>query len=237
MPFSGLTISLASALLMQATLGACPVENAPRVRAHFTVDPVYYTEEHSSATLRHSLERDPESTLTTDKRNVVFGVTTNVTNSQFNVSFKTLTDSKGNQCLYVDKATFHITYKPAVFVSKDILDLPCTLKVTRDHENQHVQIDIEAIRDYLPRIERDMLLHLRQMGYQGYGPYPQKEIEKHQKRLMEELVAASKPMTQRLLQARRKRQGEIDTEENYAREASKCPQDMPAIYERFYRKR
>lgn len=237
MLFSGLNISLASALMMQATLGACPVENAPRVIAHFNVDPVYYTEEHSSNTLRRSLERDPESTLTTDKRSVVFGVTTSVTNSHFNVSFKTLTDSSGNQCLYVDKATFRVTYKPAIFVSKDILDLPCTLKVTQDHENQHVKIDIAAIRDYLPHIERDMLLHLRDMGYQGYGPYPQKEVDIHQKRLLENLVAASKPMAERLRIARRKRQGEIDTEENYKREAAKCPGDIAQIYERFYRKR
>lgn len=236
MPVLGLDLSLASALLMHAAIGACPVENAPRVVAHFASEPIYYTEEHSSATLRRSMERDPESTLTTDKRSTVFGVTTSVTTSNFNVSFKTLTDESGNQCLYVDKATFWITYKPAIFISKDILDLPCSMKVTRDHEAQHVRIDIESIRDYLPRIERDMLLHLRTMGYQGFGPYPQAEMPKHQQRLMDNLVAASKPMAERLRDARRKRQGEIDTPENYKRESAKCPQDMPAIYERFYRK-
>ncbi len=236
MAFPGFDLSLASALLMHTALGACPVESAPRVVTHFAVEPLYYSEAHSSDALRASMSQDKESTLNTDKRSAVFGVTTSITSSNFKVSFNTLTDETGNQCLYVDTATFWITYRPAVFISKDILNMPCTLNVTKAHENEHVKIDTQAIRDYLPHIERDMLLHLRSLGYQGFGPYPKDQMPTHQKQLLENLVAASKPMTERLREARRKRQGEIDTPENYQREAAKCPQDLPAIYERFYRK-
>ena len=235
MAFFGFDIAaLAGALFMQAALEVCPVEPAPKVEAHFAADPVYYNEGHGSVTLRRSMEKDKESTLNTDKRKTVFGVTTSITESNFRVSFKTMTDSRGNQCLYVDKAVFWITYKPAVFVSKDIIDLPCSLAVTRAHEAEHVRIDIEAIQEYLPQIQIEMMQYLRALGYQGFGPYKQGEMEKHQQRLLQEIVAASKPMAERLREARRKRQGIIDTPENYRREAEKCPQDRDAIKNRFY---
>jgi len=156
-----------------------------------------------------------------------------VTDSNFRVSFKTITDSSGNQCLYVDKAIFWITYRPAVFISKDILDMPCSLQVTRAHEAEHVKIDMAAIQEYLPRIQMDMMLYLRSLGYQGFGPYQQSEAAQHQRRLMKDIVAASMPMAERLREARRLRQGEIDTPENYRREAEKCPQERPALQQRF----
>jgi len=220
-------------LLTQVALGACPVADAPKVDVHFATEPLYYSEEHSAHTLKKSMAKDKESTLATDKRSVVMGVTTSVTTSNFNVSFKTLTDEQGNQCIYVDKAVFWITYKPAVFVSKEILDLPCSLGVTRAHEAEHVKIDAAAIQEYLPRIQLDMMIYLRSLGYQGFGPYPQGESAQHQQRLLKEIVAASVPMAERLREARRKRQGTIDTPENYKREAEKCPQDRPALNQRF----
>lgn len=228
--------ALASTLFVQTTIGACPVMDAPKVEVHFATEPVYYNEEHSAHALKRSMAADKESTLATDKRSVVMGVTTSITGSNFNVSFRTLTDESGNQCIYVDKATFWISYKPAVFISKEILDLPCSLKVTREHEAEHVKIDIAAIQEYLPRIQLDMMMYLRGFGYQGFGPYPQGELEKHQQRFMQEIVNASKPMVEKLKQARRMRQGVIDTPENYKREAAKCPQDKPALQQRFVQK-
>lgn len=236
MALFGLDIAaLASALMLNVAIEACPVGDAPKVEVHFATEPLYYSEDHTAAALKKSMARDKESTLATDRRAVVFGVTTSVTGSNFRVSFNTLTDSAGNQCLFVDKATFWITYRPAVFISKDILDLPCSLKVTREHEAEHVKIDIAAIQEYLPRIQIDMMMYLRSRGYQGFGPYKQSEAPEHQKRLMQEIVAASEPMAERLREARRKRQGEIDTPENYKREAEKCPDDKPALQKRFAR--
>lgn len=225
--------ALAGALMLNVAMGACPVENAPKVDVHFATEPVFYSEDHTAATLRKSMAKDKESTLATDRRAVVFGVTTSVTDSNFRVSFKTITDSGGNQCVYVDKAIFWITYRPAVFVSKDILDMPCSLKVTRQHEAEHVKIDMAAIQEYLPRIQMDMMLYLRALGYQGFGPYKQSEAAQHQRRLMKDIVAASMPMAERLREARRLRQGEIDTPENYKREAEKCPEERPALQQRF----
>lgn len=233
MIFLDLGASFAVGLFKEITLGACPVESAPKVEAHFASEPVFYSEDHSAATLRKSMAKDKESTLATDRRAVVLGVTTSVTDSNFRVSFKTLTDASGNQCLYVDKAIFWVTYRPAVFISNEILDMPCSLQVTRAHEAEHVRIDMQAIQEYLPRIQVDMMMYLRGLGYQGFGPYKQSETAQHQQRIMKEIVAASVPMTERLREARRLRQGEIDTPENYKREAEKCPQERPALQERF----
>ncbi|MFH1157666.1 MAG: hypothetical protein V1721_02085 [Pseudomonadota bacterium] len=226
-----------SKALTLVTLTVCPVKDAPRVEVLFGADKSFYTEQHSSATLKESLQQDKESTLTTEKGSTVFGVATSLTTGLFHVSFNTLTDQSGNQCLYIDKATLAITYSPAVFVSSDILDLACTYQTTQEHEWQHISIDLAAMQEYIPHIKMDMLLYLRDLGYQGFGPYRQYETPKHVKELTHQLDKASEPMVENLREVRRERQRSIDTLENYKRESEKCPQDASQIHNRFYGKR
>lgn len=234
MAFAALNPLLFSKAFTLAALTVCPVMDAPRVEALFAADKPFYSEHQSSAALKTHMSKDRESTLATDNRSTVFGVTTSVTSDRFRVSFKTLTDENGDECLYVEKATFWITYSPAIFVSSDILDLPCSLQVAQAHERQHVAIDIAAIREYLPHIKMDMLSYLRSLGYQGFGPFSKKESEKRQQELTDKIVAASAPMIEKLKEARRKRQGVIDTPENYRRESAKCPEDAAAIMKKFH---
>ena len=220
-----------------AALTVCPVESAPRVEVVFSAEKPFYSQKHDSASLKLSMSKDKESTLATDKRAVVFGATTSVTGGITRVSFKTKTDRSGNQCIYVDKAVFWLDYRPAIFISSDILDMECSYKTTLAHEKQHVAIDIKAIQDYIPYIKVDMLLYLKSIGYQGFGPYNKSELPKHKERLLKSIVKAGQPMIEKLREARRRRQGLIDTEENYRREAAKCPQDRELIAERFHGKR
>jgi len=82
MALFGLDIAaLASALMMNVVIEACPVGNAPKVEVHFATEPLYYSEDHAAAALKKSMAKDKESTLATDRRTVVFGVTTSVTSA------------------------------------------------------------------------------------------------------------------------------------------------------------
>jgi hypothetical protein len=230
----GLGLSLLPKLYTLAALTVCPVRAAPHVEVLFSTDEPFYSENHNSVTLKNLMKNDKESTLTTEKSSTVFGVTTSRTEGAFHVNYETLTDQAGNQCIYIGRAYFTLRYSPAVFVSSDVRDMACTYDVTRAHEAQHVAIDLQAIEEYIPQIKMEMLVYLRSVGYQGWGPYRQSETANNAKQLTLKLKNASEPMIEKLREARRQRQRSIDTLENYRREAEKCPQDRPAIHEKFY---
>ena len=228
------TALLAAKAFTLAALTVCPVNDPPRVDVHFTAEKPYWNTSYGSTALRKSMQGDKESTVQTDKREKLLGVTTSKLDSKFHVSFRTLTDRSGNQCLYVDRATFIISYYPAIFIAKEVKGLPCKEKVVHDHENQHVAIDLKTIQEYLPRIKMDMLLYLQTLGYQGFGPYNQSEAPANGERLMKQIIAASLPMVEKLRESRRQRQGIIDTSDNYMRESEKCPEEQNMLRHRLH---
>ena len=228
------TALLAVKAFTLTALTFCPVKPPPQVDVFFTAEKPYWNTSYGSTALRNSMQADKESTVQTDKREKLLGVTTSKIDSKFEVNFHALTDRSGNQCLYVNRATFIISYYPAIFIAKEVKGLTCKEKVVHDHENQHVAIDLKTIQEYLPRIKMDMLLYLQTLGYQGFGPYNQSESLANRERLLKQIMAASLPMVEKLRESRRQRQGIIDTSDNYMRESEKCPEEQNMLRHRLY---
>jgi hypothetical protein len=219
---------------MLAALTVCPAATAPpKIEVIFGAEMTKYTEQYYSHQLNPLLAQDKDSTLTTDSRSTVFGVTSSRISEQTQIQFSTLTDGAGRQCLYIDKAVFRIAYAPTVYVSADILNMACSYAVTRAHEQTHVAIDYKALQDYLPFIRRDMANYLNAYAARGFGPYPVSSLNKYKDAIMTQVGVAASPMIERMRETRRKNQGAIDTPENYRHEAEKCPQDKQAIWRKF----
>jgi hypothetical protein len=217
----------------------CPnADKVPQAEVKFIAATTGYSEALPSARLKTLMANNPDSTLATDTRSVVFGVTSSQTTSGVRIAFAMKRNPSTNEeCLYIDKAVFEITYTPTVYVSSEITDMKCSYETTRAHEQTHVTIDYKVMQDYLPSIRRDMQVYLNTFGYKGFGPYAAKHSEQWRDRLAEQVNAATKPMLQRLIDERRKNQGVIDTQENYRRESDKCPMDRPAIFQKFGKSR
>lgn len=209
-------------------MASCPPIEAPQVEVLFGAEKPVYIENATTKALTEELRGNKDSTFALDSRWMVGGATTSiVSGSKYHIRYTTLTDETGAQCVYINEVIFSVIYQPAIFIAAEHLDKPCYYGVVKAHEEQHVAIDIKTIGEYLPKVKMDMLLYLRSLGYWGYGPYTPADAKKQQGLLSKQIVAASNPMLEKLMEARRARQGEIDTEENYRRESAKCPDDFP----------
>ncbi|MBL1147026.1 MAG: hypothetical protein D8M28_04930 [Proteobacteria bacterium] len=221
--------STAATGLVAAGLTVCPVHPIPQVEVHFAAQQPFYSEDISARRLTENALQDPDSTMTRHQGWTVHGTTARQISHKFFLNFTTRSDKAGNMCLYFSHATFAITYYPAVFIAREALDKKCYADVVRAHEMQHVAIDIAGIQEYLPHIKSDMLLYLRSLGYQGFGPMKLQAAQAKQKELQKQVMQATIPMIEKLRVAVRERQSAIDTPENYLREQAKCPGDFPEI--------
>ena len=105
--------------------------------------------------------------------------------------------------------------------------MPCQFKMVKLHEERHVATDLEAIREYIPKVKMDILWYLRSLGPQG--PYQGADVEKQMHAINDQIAKAARPMLEKLYQVRRDRQGMIDSEENYKLESGLCPRDEKAL--------
>jgi len=227
------TALLAAKAFTMAAMTVCPVRDAPQVEIYFAAEKPYVNETFASSALRKSMMGDKDSTVHTDKRDVLLGVTTSKIDEDVSLSFRSVEDrSSGQICLYINRLQMRIIYYPAIFIAKEVKGLPCKQKVVRDHEDQHVVIDVKTLQEYLPKIKMEMLLYLRSVGYQGIGPFSKHEAPAKAKELIQQVVAASQPMIDKMRESRRQRQGIIDTPDNYARETEKCPEEQNLLRHR-----
>lgn len=215
-----------------AQLTVCPPgDTAPHVDVFFVPQkPLYITEAPVKAltqALAQNKDATHQDTAKTGKWRV-FGITEGrMEGTNYQASYNGLTDQQGNKCIYVDKITFVVRYKPTIFIGAELKKHECHFKVTKLHEERHVATDLRVIRQYLPKIKMEILRFLWRYGPQG--PYPAQESGKQASRILEEVVTAVQPMVDKLFEERRKHQGDIDTIENYKYESGLCPGEWPKV--------
>lgn len=230
MSFFALLPVLAKSYVL-ATLTVCPPGNAaPRVDVYFVPEkPVYITEAPVKA-LTMEMARNKDVSHVTERTGKwrVFGITEGrMEGSNYNVSFDGLSDQQGNKCIYVNKVNFVVRYKPTIFIASELKKYECVFKMTKLHEERHVATDLKIIRKYMPKIKMEILRFLWRYGPQG--PYPAHDTNNQTSRIVKEVVTSVQPMVDKLFEARRLHQGDIDTIENYKYESGLCPDERPAV--------
>lgn len=214
-----------------AQLTVCPLaDEIPKVQVYFAPKKPAYIMEAPSKDLTRAMHNNPDATHVSDKNSKwrTIGLTeAGVGGGNYDATFRTLNDNMGNSCVYVDEVRLNLLYAPNIYIANEIVNLPCQLRLTRLHEQRHVAADLKLIKQYIPKIKMEILWYLRGLGPQG--PYQQHELQPQSQRILKEVVAAVKPMVERLAQVRRERQGDIDTTENYKYENSLCPGERPVL--------
>ena len=221
-----------SKMYMLAQMTVCPVpEYIPEVDVQFRTNKIEYVTSVPVKALTTSMKGNKDATHVTDNSNWrVFGLTVGlVGGGNYRVHYSSKTDQTGQSCIYVDRVEFLITYTPTVFIGKELQTAECRFKTVKMHEERHVATDLKVIKEFLPKIKMEILWYLRGVGAQG--PFPQYEIDKNGKRIVDEVVAYVRPMVEKMSETKRARQSDIDTIENYKYESGLCPGDNPMIEE------
>ncbi len=216
-------------IMMLASAPACPVQGAVDVDVRLDKRDSAYVTNLTAQQLTAKYGLDPDSTLSTDGHWMVSGVTVvseGGLSAQTKMSFNILPDYKNNTaCLSVDKVEYEVQYAPKIYIAQDYKDMGCRYSATLMHEKRHVQTDVRTFSDFFPDIAKSIRNSVQRMGAQG--PFPYAASPDIQKRMMAQINEDLKPVFDRLVVLRRKRQGEIDTEANYLRDTALCPGQFP----------
>lgn len=228
MPVStGLMLGLGLAKLFTlAQLTVCPPPGfAPKVDLHFLSDKPQYITQAPYKAMTEAFKNNPDSTFETDSKFIVFGLHEGrVSDSGYNVEFRTIYDKAGNTCLNVSRVRIILHHQPTIFLAKELEGHECHFRMVKLHEERHVATDLKTFKEYIPKVEMDILWYLRSLGPQG--PFPANEVPQQMGKISAQIAKAAKPMVKKLYAVRRQRQGMIDTLENYRQEAAMCPGEL-----------
>ncbi|TNE32318.1 MAG: hypothetical protein EP349_02075 [Alphaproteobacteria bacterium] len=217
----------AAASILSAGLVVCPVKPPPQVYVHFAAEKTLYNTDFSGTQLAQGMTTPSGTSFASHKgassgTDFLDGVTMRQLGHRLRMGFNTWTDQDGKSCLYFEHATFIITYQASVFIAKEITDDKCYADVVRAHENRHIIIDIDTIREMIPSIKIELLQHIRNIGYQGIGPVTAEQRTAKRKEMKRQLAAAARPLVRQLRLQVAQRQNKIDTPENLAQEEAHC---------------
>jgi len=224
MGFTNLGLALAQSFIA-AQLTVCPLPSqVPKVSIHFFPKPPVYINEAPAKALTAAMKNIPDSTAANHKNAVVMGLTEpKLIDGGTNVRLSTVSDDTGNICFAVSQVDMVLHYRATIFIARELSSLPCRLSVTQMHEEQHVALDHEVFRDYIPKIKMEILWYLRSQGMQG--PFTQSEAPQKSKEMITGIHKAIQPMLEKMRKVRTQKQGAIDTIENYRAEGLKCPEE------------
>lgn len=231
MAFLGFDPQLMSALLTSVQLTVCPLQGAPTVEAYLSYDPPVYNANHTSASLKKSLQKDDPDTTHTKESGLLMGVTTSQMSGHTQVYFNALADRSGNACVYPNRVVLNIRYDAGVFIASEVKDMECSYKITMAHENQHVRYDIQTLNEHIKKIQLEMMYYLKSFGYQGRGPVRRGDIKSVQQDISKEIMRAAEPMFERMRAVRRARQESLDTSESYRKQSEICDEDKAKLRE------
>lgn len=218
-----------SKFFILAGLSACPGAQNVNVDIHMDKQDSPYVTNLTSQQLTQNFGHDMTSTMATDGKWMVSGVTVlgpHGLGSQYSVKFAVRRNPATNEsCLAVSDVQYTIKYAPVIYIASDYLHLGCRYSATLQPEKRHVDTDVRTITDYIPQMRGVIEDAAEKIGAQG--PYPDSDVKSQQDRIIGEIDKAIGPAWKELLQTRQKRQAEIDTLKNYMRDTALCPGQFP----------
>lgn len=123
-------------------------------------------------------------------------------------------------CFVVKDVKYAIRYYPEIYISSDIKNLGCHYSAALLHEKQHVNADLRAINDYIPKLKAKLKEAAEAVGPRG--PFLREQIVPEKESTKRTIEAAIKPLYDEMIERRRAKQAEIDAPGNYGRDASTC---------------
>jgi len=234
-----LSFSAVAALFQKSAAGfiaaglvICPVKPPPQVHVYFAAEKTVYNTSYSGTQLAQGLTTPSGTSFAShagggkegEEEKTLDGVTMRQLGHHLRIGFNTWSDKDGKACIYFEDANFTITYQATVFIAKEVLEDQCYADVVRAHENHHIIIDLDTVREHIPEIKTRLLQHIRNTGYQGVGPVKAEEIPAKRTEMRKQLAAAARPLVHSLRLSVEQRQHKIDTPENLAAEQAHCEQ-------------
>jgi hypothetical protein len=125
-------------------------------------------------------------------------------------------------CVGLHRAVIEIAFVDRTIVlARELRQGTCRYDVALEHERQHARIDDRVLARELPKIKDAIAREAADNGV--IGPVRASDIDSYRDDFSERLNRVFQREIDRIGQARRHEQAQIDTPEAYRREAERCP--------------
>lgn len=126
-------------------------------------------------------------------------------------STRSLPRPGGGYCVYLDEvqAKFGLD-RLSVYVGREYPQGSCEYRTILDHENEHVVINREIVREYGPRLRQSLARELER-----FDPLFAPSVNMGARRAVADLQQRVQPLMDALKLEQRRRNGAIDTDHNY----------------------
>ncbi len=195
---------------------SCPPYTAP-VTVNFTTDnaATVYNNEYNVTGIQNIMRR---------RGHVVAGVhqrALGITSSEIALSMQAqtyATRARGGFCVYVSSVDVKFGYRSMdVFIASEYRPQSCEYRVILDHENQHVAINRNGIREYAPLLRQQL-----ERQVQTLQPRFTADAQTSSDRKLTDLKEGLDPLLDGLDRALAQRNAVIDNDVNYAAIAEMC---------------
>lgn len=214
-PFS-LIVSLFSAHI--AIAETCQMDlSAPKVKVSTFEGPIRINNGHSSKQL--SAKIGSHGSLSRSSGWVTRGLTKTALESQIEVGVQLRQLSNKRYCIGLQKVTAKVGYKEfRVYVARDLKPGSCEYRTTMDHEQAHVAIYKDQLRQFSLRFEQRLIRAASRLK-----PIVSKSTKAGPNYFLKKLNSEFRQVFKQLSRETDSRQGRLDTPQNYRREQALCP--------------
>lgn len=209
-------IPYVTSLVLISSAPQCP-ERPPILTFKTKVEKTQYVKDYSSEEItKQFLSRGGQ--VSSDS--IVRGTASPQIKIDYDIEPEVLTTRSGHICGYAKKVDILLTASPVIHMANEYEFGSCEYKEIIKHENQHVKISEDLIRDYRRTVKRDLTDRIRDIS--GHRAVDVSYREKLSEAIVQGAKIVIKQVEAELRQEHAKRQAVIDTQEEYARIQSRC---------------
>lgn len=149
---------------------------------------------------------------------MTFGLTQYEPLIQFNAPIKSIRYPSGKSCTYVDHVDVTVGYQNVVvYIADEIPPESCGFNEVMGHEQKHINVNINLLNDYVPRISTEVQDYLRLNG-----AFTEQNRDFALEQLHGKLQSIVKKVFSEMADENTSRQSEVDSPAEYRRVSSSC---------------
>ncbi len=140
------------------------------------------------------------------------------TQMRYNQDLSVSVMSNGQNCVYLKAVSLKVKISDInVFIAREHKPGSCPFNVTRDHEDEHVNIIQSAFDSYLPQVEAK----LERVAW-NMRPISARSVNQASKKMLNQLQRAVQPIFDRMDRQMNRENAAIDTRASYLALSAQC---------------
>jgi hypothetical protein len=214
-------------LVLMPAAAAAQTETACSAVAPPFVDvmPVFAQPAYNLTTNIEGIQRIAKDTGHSIHESITLGITRYQSFIEFRTPVETTTFANGGACTKVRRADVTIGYRDVtVYVAREVPQGSCGFNEVVAHEQKHIAVNLEVLKEYAPRIQQSLEAYLRDDAvFAGRNRADELAL------LRKNLQAILDRFGERMIDDNIARQKQVDSPEEYRRLSRVCNGQLAAI--------